>query len=114
MPLKGQEMANLLLGREYMTGATVDDKSYEHKVEILLNAEGASILSNLTKENIDKNIAFVMNDEVYFSARIYQEITNGEMSIFAHFEEREAEDFAIIMGSGYMRPFGVKVLDVRY
>lgn len=103
-----------VLSREYMVEAVVDKKSYSPGVEIYLNAEGAAIASNMTRENMGKNIAFVMNDEVYFSARVNQEITSGKMSIYADFEGREAEDFAIVMGSGYMPPFGVKVLDIKY
>lgn len=103
-----------VLGREDIVEASVNTKSYPPTLDISFNGPGTWALKRITGENVNKSIAFVMNNAVYFSPLVFEEITSGKLSISANLEEREAEDLAILLGSGYMPPYGVKVLGTSY
>jgi len=102
-----------MLKCESIVSATVDKKNYPPVVTINMNAEGAQKWAVMTRENVGRNLAFVMKNKVYFSPGVAQEIVSGSSTISADFTEEEAADLAILLGSGYLPPFGVRVLSIR-
>ena len=67
-----------------------------------MNAEGAKVWARLTKENIGKAIAIVLDDAVYSAPRVNDEITGGRSSITGDFTAEEARDLANVLKSGKM------------
>ena len=57
-----------------------------------MNAEGAKAWARLTKENIGKAVAIVLDDMVYSAPNVQVEITGGRSQITGHFTPEEAKD----------------------
>lgn len=69
-------------------------------VSMTMNAEGASVWARLTKDNIGKQIAIVLDDLVYSYPNVNSEITGGSSEISGHFDVEEATDLANVLNSG--------------
>ena len=69
-------------------------------VSMTMNAEGASIWARLTKDNIGKEIAIVLDGLVYSYPKVNGEITGGSSEITGGFDVQEAEDLANVLKSG--------------
>lgn len=72
------------------------------EVTMSMNGEGAKIWARLTKENVGRCIAIVLDDYVYSSPRVNSEIKGGNSSITGDFSISEAQDLANILKSGKM------------
>jgi len=72
----------------------------EVEVSMSMNAEGARIWKNLTKNSIGKCVAIVLDDIVYSSPVVQNEIPNGRSSISGSFTNEEAADLANILKAG--------------
>jgi SecD/SecF fusion protein len=70
------------------------------EVSMTMNGEGAKIWRNLTRNNVGKSIAIVLDDVVYSSPNVQNEIPNGRSSITGSFTNEEAGDLANILKSG--------------
>jgi hypothetical protein len=102
-----------LLTEESIVEASVDEKIYPPTVNIRMNSEGAHIWARVTADNIGRNIAFVMNGSVLFHPRVNMEIKGGASSISGDFTLEEAKELAIILGSGYLPEFGIRVITIN-
>lgn len=71
-------------------------------VSMTMNAEGAKAWARLTKENINRQVAIVLDDMVYSAPNVQVEITGGRSSITGHFTPEEAKDLANVLKSGKM------------
>ena len=69
-------------------------------VSMNMNAEGASIWAHLTKDNIGKQVAIVLDGLVYSYPTVNTEITGGSSEITGNFDVQEAEDLANVLKSG--------------
>jgi len=69
-------------------------------VSMTMNAEGASIWARLTKDNIGKQVAIVLDGLVYSYPTVNTEITGGSSEITGNFDVQEAEDLANVLKSG--------------
>lgn len=78
-------------------------------VSMTMNAEGASIWARLTKDNIGKQIAIVLDDLVYSYPNVNSEITGGSSEISGHFDVEEATDLANVLNSGKL-PAPAKII----
>ncbi|OFY93816.1 MAG: protein-export membrane protein SecD, partial [Bacteroidetes bacterium RIFOXYC12_FULL_35_7] len=72
------------------------------EVSMTMNGEGAKSWARLTKENIGKSIAIVLDNYVYSYPTVQGEITGGRSSITGNFEITEAKDLANVLKSGKM------------
>ena len=94
------------LGGDVVTDANADFVQQvgrsEQQVSMSMNAEGAKAWARLTKENIGKSIAIVLDDMVYSAPNVNDEITGGRSSITGHFTPEEAKDLANVLKSGKM------------
>lgn len=70
------------------------------EVAMSMNGEGAKIWARLTKENVGKCIAIVLDDYVYSAPVVQGEITGGRSSITGGFSVNEAKDLANVLKSG--------------
>ena len=74
--------------------------SSEFVVSMTMNAEGARTWARLTKDNINKSIAIVLDGMVYSAPNVMNEITGGSSQIQGHFTSSEADDLANVLKSG--------------
>lgn len=72
----------------------------EPGVSMTMNAEGANIWARLTKENIGRQVAIVLDGTVYSYPTVQTEITGGSSSITGNFTIEEATDLANVLNSG--------------
>ncbi|MDD6210474.1 MAG: protein translocase subunit SecDF [Bacteroidales bacterium] len=72
------------------------------EVSMTMNAEGAKKWARLTKENVGKSIAIVLDGFVYSFPRVNGEIPGGRSSITGDFTPEEAKDLANVLKSGKM------------
>jgi SecD/SecF fusion protein len=72
------------------------------EVSMTMNGEGAKIWSRMTKENIGRCIAVVLDNSVTSSPNVNSEIPNGSSVISGNFTINEANDLAITLKSGKM------------
>ncbi|MBI5219041.1 MAG: protein translocase subunit SecDF [Bacteroidia bacterium] len=70
------------------------------EVAMSMNGEGAHIWAMLTKQNIGKCIAIVLDNYVYSYPVVQSEITGGRSSITGNFTINEAKDLANVLKSG--------------
>lgn len=94
------------LGGDVVTDANADFVQQagrsEQQVSMTMNAEGAKAWARLTKENIGKAVAIVLDDMVYSAPNVQEEITVGRSQITGHFTPEEAKDLANVLKSGKM------------
>ena len=74
-----------------------------------INAEGATIWARLTKDNVGKQIAIVLDDLVYSYPNVNNEITGGSSEISGNFDVEEATDLANVLNSGKL-PAPAKII----
>ena len=72
----------------------------EVKVDMSMNAEGAKTWARMTRENIDRCLAVVLDGYVRSYPRVQNEITGGNTEITGDFTIEEADDLANILKSG--------------
>ena len=70
------------------------------EVSMSMNSEGSKIWARLTKDNVGRQIAIVLDNYVYSYPVVNQEIRGGRSSITGHFTIAEAKDLANILKSG--------------
>ena len=80
----------------------MDQISARSTVSMTMNPEGAKAWAKLTKENIGRSIAIVLDDMVYSFPNVNSEITGGRSEISGNFTPQEAKDLANVLKSGKM------------
>ena len=71
-------------------------------VSMTMNPEGAKAWAKLTKDNIGRSIAIVLDGMVYSFPNVNTEITGGRSEISGNFTPQEAKDLANVLKSGKM------------
>jgi preprotein translocase subunit SecD len=69
---------------------TKGSASGEPEINIEFNEEGRDLLAAITRENLNKRLAIVMNGQVYAAPMIRSEIADGKAQITGRFSEQEA------------------------
>lgn len=89
---------------DVITDARADFGQYSASstVSMRMNAEGSKTWARLTKENIGREIAIVLDDYVYSFPTVNTEITGGSSEISGNFTPDEAKDLANVLNSGKM------------
>ena len=95
-------------GQAPLDGSAVTDArvSYSNNrggnptVSMSMNAEGANTWAHLTKDNIGKQIAIVLDGTVYSYPTVNGEITGGNSEISGNFDVEEATDLVNVLKSG--------------
>ncbi len=67
-----------------------------------MNTDGARRWAQLTKQNIGRAIAIVLDGYVYSAPNVNHEITGGNSQITGHFTPEQAKDLANVLKSGKM------------
>ena len=97
-------------GRASLEGDVIEDARADFSqtggayanVSMSMNAEGAQKWQRITKDNIDKSIAIVLDGFVYSFPTVQNEIAGGNSQITGNFTVEEAKDLANTLKSGKM------------
>ncbi len=94
-------------GKAPLDGGVVTDARVQYgnsggnpEVSMSMNAEGANIWARMTKDNIGRQIAIVLDGMIYSYPTVNSEITGGSSQITGNFDLQEAEDLANVLKSG--------------
>lgn len=103
-----------VLTGETLTAAEVRFSSQfnEPYVSINFNSYGASVFHQVTRENVKKRLAIVLDDNVYSAPVIQEPIAGGMAQITGSFTTNEARDLAIVLRAGAL-PAPVTILENR-
>lgn len=102
--LKAQRDGRASLEGDVITDARADfsQLSAYANVSMSMNAEGAKTWQRLTKDNIGKSVAIVLDGFVYSFPTVQSEIAGGNSQITGNFTVEEAKDLANTLKSGKM------------
>ena len=78
------------------------DQYSKPAVSMTMNSDGARRWAQLTKQNIGRSIAIVLDNYVYSAPNVNSEITGGRSQITGHFTPEQAKDLANVLKSGKM------------
>ncbi len=94
-------------GKAPLDGSSVVDASPQYsqnggsaEVDMVMNTAGANVWARMTKANIGKSIAIVLDGVVYSAPTVQNEITGGRSAITGNFTINEATDLANVLKSG--------------
>ena len=102
--LKSQTSGRPSLEGDVITDARADfgQTSAYANVSMTMNAEGARDWQRITRDNIGKSIAIVLDGYVYSFPTVQNEIAGGSSQITGNFTVEEAKDLANTLNSGKM------------
>ena len=95
-------------GRAPLEGDVVTDASdsFDQRgmpcVSMKMNVDGARRWAALTKANLKRCVAIVLDDNVYSAPTVQSEITGGNSEITGHFTAEDTRDLANVLKSGKM------------
>ena len=90
--LDGKYISSANVAYNQMTGAP--------EVSMSMNSKGAIEWENITGENVGRQIAIVMDGQVYSYPNVQNKISGGNSSISGHFTQTDADDLANVLKSG--------------
>ncbi|MCR5709630.1 MAG: protein translocase subunit SecDF [Bacteroidales bacterium] len=90
--LDGKYISSALVNYNQMTGSP--------EVSMSMNSKGAIEWENITGENVGRQIAIVMDGQVYSYPNVQNKISGGNSSISGHFTQQDADDLANVLKSG--------------
>jgi len=79
-------------------------------VSMTMNGEGARTWARITKDNLHRQVAIVLDNYVYSYPTVQGEITGGNSQITGNFTVQEAKDLANILKSGKL-PAPAKIIE---
>lgn len=91
-PLEGDVITN--------ARSQVSQNGATYEVSMSMNSEGARKWAQLTKANLGRSIAIVLDGFVYSYPTVQSEITGGSSQITGNFSTEEAQDLANVLKSG--------------
>ena len=96
-------------GKAPLDGSVVTDARVDYDsrrgagtpgVSMTMNAEGANTWARITKDNIGRQVAIVLDGTVYSYPTVQNEISGGSSSITGNFSVEEATDLTNVLKSG--------------
>ncbi len=97
-----------------LTGASTgfDQQSGEYTVNFSFDNAGAQAFANITRANINKQFAIVLDNKVIEAPVIRTAITGGNGQITGGFDAQKATDLALLLRAGAL-PAPLKVIEER-
>ena len=91
-----------LEGDVISTASDEFDQNGHPCVSMTMNADGARRWAALTKANIKRSVAIVLDDRVYSAPVVQNEITGGNSQITGNFTVQDTKDLSNVLRSGKM------------
>lgn len=97
-----------------LTGANAgfDQQNGEYAVDFTFDTAGAQAFANVTRANINKRFAIVLDNKVIEAPVIRTAITGGRGQITGGFDAQKATDLALLLRAGAL-PAPLKVMEER-
>lgn len=108
--LKGDRYGKASMEGEAVSDASPSVESEGPGVNMRMNIEGTKKWKKLTAENIEQQIAIVLDGKVYSAPFVQSEIPNGNSSISGNFTLEESKDLANILKAGKM-PVSTQIVE---
>jgi hypothetical protein len=89
------------------------DEASHYYIAIQFRPEGTERLSRITRENIGRRLAIMVDEAIYSAPVIREPITEGRARITGNFTVEEARDFAIVLRSGAI-PVPIRVIEGHF
>lgn len=102
----------ILTGENLMDAGVQYSQFNEPVVWFKFDPAGARIFADVTANNSGRQLAIVLDDNVYSAPRINEKIPNGEGTITGNFSVEDAKDLAIVLRAGSL-PAPVTILENR-
>ena len=109
----------LVRKRTPLTGADLTDARVqinsqynEPYVSMEFSRKGGRIFERITGENVNKQLAIVLDNTIYSAPNIKQKISGGKAIIEGNFTTEEARDLAIVLRAGAL-PAPVNIIEER-
>lgn len=84
------------------------DEFNNYFVSLSFDRQGAEMFANLTRENVNRQLAIVLDGTVYSAPNINEPITGGQAQITGNFSAEEASRLANVIASGNL-PVGINI-----
>lgn len=98
---------------QYITDAAAEcDEIMGWYVSMKFNNEGAEIFERLTRDNIGRELAIVLDGKVLSAPRVMDRITGGNVQITGNYDEATCKMLAAILMGGTL-PWDCKVIQSR-
>ena len=78
-------------------GAVFDPLTGQPEISFTMNSEGASLFAQVTRENVGRQMAIILDGELYSAPRIRTEILEGSGVIEGDFSVKEAFELANVL-----------------
>ena len=101
--LTGKYIKNAGVIPNYITGAP--------EIHMTFDSEGARIFGELTRENVGRRLAIVLDGELYSAPNINEEIPSGRAQISGSFDLKEAFELANVLENPLEAP--VRIVEER-
>lgn len=95
-----------VLGKQQILDVSVNESN---ELTITFNESGASVWQNLSKNNINKHIAIVIDKKVCFAPVLKNEIKGGKCSISGNFTYKELTQLKSLISNGSL-PLDFKII----
>jgi len=113
--LKTTPEGNSQLGGDVIVNAShnFDQNKGSAEVSMVMNGGAAKKWAELTRQNIGKSIAIVLDGQVYSYPTVQGEITGGVSQITGNFTLQEAQDLANVLKSGKL-PVKITIAELNH
>jgi len=102
----------VLLTGDMLKGAQVTVREGQPQVDFEFNAYGAKVFADLTKNNIGKQLAIVLDDKIISAPSINTAILGGSGYISGNFTFETASELALLLRAGAL-PAPLKIIEER-
>ena len=114
----GEEMYFLVESKpalmgDVITSAHVVNNGFSVAIGFKMNTSGAKKFAEITRQNIGRLLAIILDDKVLMAPMIQTQISGGNGSITGNFSVQEANDLAILLRSGSL-PAKIEIINDRH
>jgi preprotein translocase subunit SecD len=88
------------------------NKEYGNNIDFTMNHDYAMQWAKMTRENMGRSIAIVIDGKLFSYPRVHAEITEGKSCISGNFELSEAKVLTAILNSGSL-PCNLQIIDIE-
>jgi preprotein translocase subunit SecD len=100
----------ILKGTDIASMSYTQNKTFKfYEVHLRLNESGADLWADATRRNVNKTIAFVLDDKLYSAPIVNAPIIGGRASISSNFSKSEAAYIASLGKNGEL-PIDLKII----
>ena len=99
-------------GNDLRNARAISDEYNQPAISFTLNAQGVSKFSRVTRENVGRQLAIVLDNQVQSAPVIEGPIPSAEARITGRFTQQEAADLSLVLRSGAL-PASLTMLEHR-